>query len=522
MNKKWSKKKKITAAILLVLVLALVAAVLYIALKPEDPIKTQIVEVKKGDITETFDTTAIVISAHQGVFPVYDGIVVKDVNVRVGDNVKKGDVLATFDTTALNSLLTEKRESYNVAQKAYNDYLDNAYAASSQLTGIESQITTLESEIKTLEEKISGNNTEAKAVNQENELAQQLKELLGNNEFASRIVDRLFSSGNSSQMAGIINGILNNSGFDKSALDAITSSMLGDDEKLLLEKELQLVQLKVQAASLSVQSADALKEVYKTIADSAYASYTSLAEQVNILNKGWIAEDDGFVREVNIKAGEVVTMASSSSTPSFDISSILASVTSGNYDISSILSSFASQSKNGMIIEYYPLEAKFEIGKHDISKIHMDQKVKVVAADGKEFVGTVNYISAVAEGGAGGIDINSLMGSGSGASNTLTAKVEIENADRSIIIGLDVDITAELETKKDVLLIPVEAIQNDSETGFFVFKYDEANEKVIKTPIVVGLSNDEYFEVLEGLQLSDKIVRAPTMTMKDGQSVVPA
>ena len=521
MNKKWSKKKKITAAILLVLVLALVAAVLYIALKPEDPTKAQLVEVKKGDITETFDTTAIVISANQAAFPVYDGIVVKDVNVRVGDNVKKGDVLATFDTTALNTLLTEKREAYNVAQKAYNDYLDNAYAASSQLSGIESQIATLEGEIKTLEDKISGNQNASKATTENDELSQKLKELLGNNELAERIVDRLLSSGNSSQMANIIMDILNNSGFDKSALDTITSSMIGGDEKLLLEKELQLVQLKVQAASLSVQSADALKEVYKTISDSAYESYTALAQQVNVLNKGWIAENDGFVREVNIKAGEVVSMASSS-TPSFDISSILASVTSGNYDITSILSSFASQSKNGMIVEYYPLEAKFEISKHDISKIYMDQKVTVVAADGKEYNGTVNYISAVAEGSSGGIDINSIMGSGSGASNTLTAKVEIENADRSIIIGLDVDVTAKLETKKDVMLIPVESIQYDNESGYFVFKYDEENKKVIKTSVVVGISDNTYYEVLEGVQVSDKIVRAPTMTMKDGQSVVPA
>ena len=60
MNKKWSKKKKITVAVIIIAVLALAAAVLYIALKPEDPIKTQIAEVTSGDITETFDTMAIV------------------------------------------------------------------------------------------------------------------------------------------------------------------------------------------------------------------------------------------------------------------------------------------------------------------------------------------------------------------------------------------------------------------------------------------------------------------------------
>ena len=53
MNKKWSKKKKITVTIIIVAVVALVAAVLYIALKPEDPIETEIYQVQTGDITET-------------------------------------------------------------------------------------------------------------------------------------------------------------------------------------------------------------------------------------------------------------------------------------------------------------------------------------------------------------------------------------------------------------------------------------------------------------------------------------
>ncbi len=531
MNKKWSKKKKITVAIIIVAVLALLAAVLYITFKPEDPIKTQIVDVTSGDITETFDTTAIVQSANQGNFAIFDGVVVESVNVRVGDSIKKGDVLATFDTTSLNTVLNEKRTAYNTALDAYNDYLDNSYAASQQLTQLEQQAADLENEIIALEaivaqEKEDSQNGAAQETPagdvdaaELEELKTALKELLGDNALADRIIERLLAeNGSVTQMISAIKSILSAASFDMSSLSSMSMSA---NEQLLLEKELQLVQVKVQAAALAAQSNDTLKDVYKTISDSAYESYELLAEQVNALNAGWIAEEDGFVREVNIKAGETITSANST-TPSLDISSILASVTSGDYDIASILASFADQSKKGMVVEYYPLEAKFEISKHDISKIYMDQKVTVTTADGKEFSATVNYISAVAEGSAGGLDINSIMGSASGASNTLTAKVVIEDADRSVIIGLDVDITAKLETKKNVLLIPVESIQYDNETGFYVFKYDEENKIVVKTPVVVGISDDTYYEVVEGLTASDKIVRAPTMTMKDGQSAVPA
>lgn len=531
MNKKWSKKKKITVAIIIVAVLALLATVLYITFKPEDPIKTQIVEVTSGDITEVFETTAIVQSANQGTFAIFDGVVVEKVNVRVGDNVKKGDVLATFDTTSLNTVLNEKRTAYNTALDAYNEYLDNSYAASQQLVQIEQQVSTLETEIVDLEEvvaqekeaKENGEAQETPAGDVDpaelEELKAALKELLGDNALADRIIERLLAeNGSATQMISAIKSILSAASFDMSSLSSMSMSA---NEQLLLEKELQLVQLKVQAAALSAQSGDTLKDVYKSISDSAYESYTLLAEQVNALNAGWIAEADGFVREVNIKAGETVISATDAATPSLDISSILASVTSGDFDITSILASFADQSKKGMVVEYYPLEATFEISKYDIPKIQMDQKVTVTTVDGKEFPATVNYISAVAENSAGGFDINSIMGSGA-ASSTLNAKVVIDSTDRSLVIGLDVDLTAELETKKNVKLVPVEAIQYDNESGYYVFKYNEKEKIIEKTSIVVGLFDGVNYEVVEGLEVSDKIVRAPLITMKDGQSVVPA
>ncbi len=530
MNKKWSKKKKIIAAIICVVVLALTASVLYIALKPEDPTVTQIHQVEKGDITATFDTTAIVQSSNQGNFAIYDGVKIREVNVRVGDNVKKGDVLATFDTTSLNALLTEKREAYNSAQKAYNEYLDGAFSAQQQQTEMSKQISALEKEIAGIEKIVNeeknsaGNKTESNKDKNNDELAElrdALKEVLGNNKLGDAIVDSMLSSDSStSQVVDALKGLLSSATIDMSAIESMTSGMMSENEQLLLKKQLQLVQLNVQSGMLTAQSGDTLKTVYKTIAESAYTAYEEMATRVNSLNRGWIAEEDGFVREVNIEAGETYLSENASNTPNLDMSSILASVTSGNYDISSIVSSIAGTTNMGMVVEYYPLEAKFEVSKYDISKISMDQKVIVTTADGKEFDATVNYISAVADSSSNGININSLMGSGA-ASNTLTAKVQIHDADRSVIIGMDVDLSAALETKKDVVLVPVEAIQHDNETGYYVFLYNEDEKVINKKPVVVGIFGGSSYEVVEGLAEGDKIVRAPTIAMEDGQRVVP-
>ncbi len=528
MNKKWSTKKKAIASVIIIAVVALTAAALYIALKPDDPIVTQIHEIKSGNITETFDTTAIVQSSNQGAFAIYDGVKVQKVNVRVGDNVEKGDVLATFDTSSLNMLLNEKRQAYNTALKAYNEYLDGADNATGQLASLNSQVEVLEKEIEALEKKVSEeeeNSTQQGASsnvndNELSELRAALSQLLGGNRLSDAIVDRLLSeNGSTAQMVEAVKKLLSSATIDMSALQSMTS--MSESERLLIEKELQLVQLKMQIATLSAQSSDSLKSVYKTISDSAYEAYNELAQQVNILNRGWIAEDTGFVREVNIKEGEVFASSSSSTSANLDISSILASVTSGNFDIASILSSFASQAKNGMIVEYYPLEATFEVSKYDISKISMDQDVIVTTADEKEFNAKVNYISAVATSSGSGISINSLLGSGSGSGNTLTAKVEIENADRSVIIGMDVEVSAALDTKENVILLPVESVLYDKDNGYYVFIYDKDEKIINRRQVVLGLFDGTNYEVREGLQAGDEIVRAPTQTMEEGQSVIP-
>lgn len=529
MNRKWSKKKKVIAAVIIIAVLALTATALYIAFKPDPPVETQIHDITSGSITESFDTTAIVQSSKQGNFQIYDGVKVKEVKVRVGDNVKKGDVLATFDTSSLNALLGEKRQAYTVAQKAYNDYLDTSYDAKKQLSGMTSQMSSLEKEIEALEKKVEEEkkNSENKPQNNNNSnvnkeelqnLRDALNELLGNNRLSQSIVDRLLSEdGATAQVVDAVKNLLASSTIDMSALQSMSMS---ENERLLFEKELQLVQLKIQTSTLSVQSSDSLKTVYKTIADSAYDAYKELAEQVNVLNKGWIAEETGFVREVNIKEGETYSSGKETSS-SLDISSILASVTSGNYDISSIISSFADKSNTGMIVEYYPLEATFEVSKYDISKISMDQSVTITTADGKEFDAKVNYISAVATSSGSGLNINSLLGSGSGSGNTLTAKVEIEKADRSVIIGMDVELSAALETKDNVTLLPVESVQYDKESGYYVFVYDESKKIINKKQVLLGLFDGVNYEVREGLEVGDKIVRAPTQTMTDGLSVIP-
>ena len=63
--------------------------------------------------------------------------------------------------------------------------------------------------------------------------------------------------------------------------------------------------------------------------------------------------------------------------------------------------------------------------------------------------------------------------------------------------------TIELESKDNVLLIPVDAIETIGDE-----KYVQVvnGEETVQTPVRLGLVNDEYAEVTEGLASGDLVV----------------
>lgn len=96
---------------------------------------------------------------------------------------------------------------------------------------------------------------------------------------------------------------------------------------------------------------------------------------MNALKKGWVAENDGVVREINIVSGETYHTPKSNSTvslDSIDISSLLSSATSDTKDFSGIINQLFPGTPGGIVVEYYPLSATFSVSGKDIYKIKLE------------------------------------------------------------------------------------------------------------------------------------------------------
>ena len=82
------------------------------------------------------------------------------------------------------------------------------------------------------------------------------------------------------------------------------SAMAGSSSAELIQAQMDLAQLKIQKTTLEAQQNNTLSSTYKLVVDASKKSLDEMEDMVASLRSGWIAQDDGVVTAVNIKAGE--------------------------------------------------------------------------------------------------------------------------------------------------------------------------------------------------------------------------
>ena len=504
MLKKYSKKKIIISSACLLIVCAIAAGILYYMFKPEPGEDVILTKVFSGDIIQTLDATGTVESANQGVFTILDGTKVVNVNVRVGDRIKKGDILANFDIKSLDSLITSKQKAYDSAYNTYQSYKNSANNSKIDLAQVENNISKLETEISALEAKI------AKA-EEETTIKENTTTTTKTSIFPS-LNDVLSSLFGDSVLSKLLNGDMTQS-FDLSSLTGMSA-----DQTKLTSLQLELLQLKAKQTLSKAQENGTLDSTLKKYYESALADLNSTKIAVQQLKNGWVAKDDGIIREVNIKAGEIYKNTSAVETK-IDLSTLisLASTNSESSDLLAMLKSYLQPVSKGMIVEYYPFAASFILGKYDVLKVSMDQAAKITASNGSVFNGKITYISPVAS-SSSSINISSILGSSGGASSGVEAKVSIPHPDAGVIIGFDVDISIDVDKADNTTLVPAEAIKFDSD-GSYVFLYNSDTKTVTRQKVETGIFSGSLYQIVSGCKVGDTIVKAPSLTLADGNKV---
>ena len=129
------------------------------------------------------------------------------------------------------------------------------------------------------------------------------------------------------------------------------------------------------------------------------------------------------------------------------------------------------------------------INENEISNISLDQDVQIslTADSNKSYTGKISKIASV--------------GSYSGGGTTFAVEVSLEN-DGDVKIGMSVSCVIDIDKLNDVLAVPINGVQINGDRRYVLVVEDGKTKEV---DITTGVSNDEYVQVLSGLEGGETI-----------------
>lgn len=514
--KNWPRKKKITVAVITVVLAALVATVLYANFKPEELPAYSLAEAKIGDIQSTFDTQGTVESGSTESFNAASGVRVTAVYVSVGDRVTAGQQLATFDTSTLTAQLNAYKSAFDKAKASYTKSANSVSDAKRELGNVNAQIPTLQREISALESEIAAaENAKVTAPDTPTYSEAELRAL----------AEQLRKGGmTEAQIQEIVAAVQQQVG--SVDVEAAVRNSVAAKKAELAQKQAQLSALEAQKSVYEAQTDETVTELYKSVMEQKSKEYESYKTLVDSLQNGWFAAADGIVTEQNLVAGEIFTPKVQQS-GGMDLSALM-NMASGNSDVAATLTDIFSSTSGadtavgaGIVVENYgEFYASFTVGKYDLLDLKVGQPATVSSLD-KIYDAEVSYVSATAS-ASSGLDISSitssLTGGSTGSSSSAPVKVKIKNPDEKIVIGFDVDIQINTEKIENVLTIPVETVFTDAGENY-VFVYDAEKKTVSKRAVTLGIGSDTVYEVLDGIKSGEQVVMNPKTALQDGDKI---
>ena len=499
--KKSNTKKIVWAVIAVILVVAIVVGTILMK-SSKSKVDVSLTTISTDTIVQTVSSTGEVSSGLNKDYTAGSIATVKEVFVKVGDQVKKGDKLATFDTSNLDMQVANLNASYKDALAAYNTAVENQNNAKEQLVIVNSAIDALNNEIAQLEAEMAASAQETPVSGQSSQYAEGgsgIGYIIGGG--SGSIGSGTGSS--SSQFQEQIDELINTIKELQESIEGINDRV--DELTAQLEalaagvNEIDPNSIKLTALQIELAGLTAQKELYSIIAQgntvNAQKQLVNTTKQAldtvsaaqQSLDAGWTADFDGTITACSITAGGQTTAL-----------------------------------ENGITLENMDTRVvTISLGEYDVKKVKVGMQATVKTAYGT-YSGEVATIAPTATGGnessimdsvgsmAGISGLSSLTAQGAGVECTIL----VAEPDEDIIIGFNADVEIQTGTYSQVPCVPIESIILEKE-GTYVYLYNEEDETVTKTAITTGATSDTAYEVLSGLSAGQKIVTTPQTDYKE-------
>lgn len=550
-------KKKVIAIVCVVLAIVIAVTSIIIVTKSKSGAEVSLHTIATEDIIETVSLTGAVSAGTSKEYKVGTVATVKEVFVKVGDNVKKGDVLATFDVSNLDGQINSLQVSYNESLKAYNSAVDAQKTAKSKSDALAPKIAELQKLVaemekgnyptteakkttkttaKTTTEKATTTTTEKNTTYKADDvtlpsdfnpslpdielttspqpslggLSDAIEEL---NQTLTKLTNDIATLTETTQIIATtiveLSGSLDNEAIaDRLVQNLVESGIAEDMAKQIVAaidieefakavantENAQLTAAQVQLLSLEGQKALFDVQADGTLVNAQKKSVNATKQALDILKEQKQSLSEGWVAAFD------GTITAVDVTPDVQTTMLSSGITLENLDTMAV---------------------KLSLGEYDLHKVKVGMEATVTTAYGT-YKGEVTSIAPTATGGssssildsvgsmAGISGLSSLTDSGAG----VECIVSIPETDENITAGFDANVEIQTGEYLGVTAVPIGAIKLEKE-GAFVYLYNAEEGEVTKTPIEIGASSVTSYQVKSGLNVGDQIVSAPASDYED-------
>lgn len=468
------------------------------------------------------------------VVPLVSGTVI-EANYSVGDTVKEGDVLFRIDDEAAQLQMDNAKAAYSQAQagvtaatggarhlqnyqteRGIDTIEDNLDTARNSVKDLESQIDTLKTQEMQLSQSITAAQANVEAKAQAAEAAQKAYQdaLTASQSVDNTVIAVQSEAGNDTPAE---NGE-NTSGTNEASTATNTTTNpggdLNQDQTLALntlknnvetaQAELTAAQTALAEAQSGLSSVQSGKSQLESALETAKAQKDSLKESLKTSRETYEITKNEVYPETDATYSAQLSQANvalESAQYQLDMYTIKAPITGQIESISVEKDALASagspayviSNKDSMTVTFYVSEkVKEELQVGDAVEVERDDET---------FAGTITEVGTMA-----------------GAQTRLfEIKATVIGANDSLPSGVSVKVHATTEREQSGLVIPYDAVYFSAGDAYV---YCVEDGKLVKTPITVGLMNDNEVSVEDGLNAESQVVTTWSSKLRDGAEVM--
>ena len=493
------KHKLLTVLLVLILIAAIVAGVIWRGKGKKPQMQTMTIEtarIEKMDLTNSVSVTGTLATANgKTASTTLKDIKVTKVYVEVGDEVQEGDIICTFDSSDIEDALADAKNNYAVNRQLdaldnyetqYQDTVSDAENSLQDAKDTRDAYKNAYANAQTAEQEALDKLNSVKAQYDTDSLKNAYDQAASALKSAIEAVDSTVTITDLESYLSSVNGSLPES--CSSAYSAYQNAKAAYGEAQKAASDAQSVYEQAQAAASQAYSAYSQAQSAREQAQDQYDSTVEQAEKTYEkakLQDQLVSDDDALnkIEDYEEQLSDCTVYASMSGT-----------ITALNVEEDNVFAGgtiYEIQDVHNFVVDA-------TVDEYDVVNLEKGQTayVKTDSLGDEELEGEVTYVAPTGTTGQ-------TMGSNSGTAS-YEIQITLNEPQDKLRAGMTASVSIALEESRDALAVPYDCVQTNADGDSVIYVDDNGEKKEVK--VTTGIETDYYTEVI-----SDEISEGMTV-----------